>query len=122
MHTNFTSLLFAVLVIPLLGLSACSSEGHSQRYGMTTPNGFSSKVSEQTYNILLAEFYFQNEKYLLAAEHYLPVALNNTNPDIAQRATELALQSGDLDKALIAARRWSEMAPHSEKLQKYHAI
>ncbi|HMM76715.1 MAG TPA: tetratricopeptide repeat protein [Gammaproteobacteria bacterium] len=65
------------------------------------------------YKMLVAEFAGQREQLDLALDQYLTLARSTRNPDLAERATKIAVFSRDDDKALEAARLWVELRPSS---------
>lgn len=65
------------------------------------------------YHVLVAELAAQRNALDTAAEHYLQAAELSGNADLAENATRYALLSGDEDRALLAALRWSSLVPES---------
>ncbi|MCC7122431.1 MAG: tetratricopeptide repeat protein [Gammaproteobacteria bacterium] len=65
------------------------------------------------YKMLVAEFAGQREQLELALTQYLGLARSTRNPDLAERATKIAVFSRDDAKALEAARLWAELRPTS---------
>lgn len=65
------------------------------------------------YHVLVGEMAGQRNALDLAAFHYLEAAQLSQAPEIAESATRYALLAGDEDKALLAALRWSTLAPEA---------
>ncbi len=82
------------------------------------PNeGASGLTPELMYNIMLAEVAGQRGRLGVATDHYIAAARLSPDPDIAERATRIALYGRDDAKALDAARLWAARAPHSADAQ-----
>ncbi len=65
------------------------------------------------YYLLAGEIAGQRRQYGLAAQMYLKAAERSDDPQIAARATRVAIYAGDDALALRAARRWLELDPQS---------
>ncbi len=118
--------------LPLaLALAACSSTGPVPDAGQAE-SALVPYVSEQEvlavrevptppaaiegdplYKMLVAEFAGQREQLDLALDQYLTLARSTRNPDLAERATKIAVFSRDDAKALEAARLWVDLRPES---------
>lgn len=70
---------------------------------------------EILYHILVAEFAGRRQQVPVAVEYYRKAAEETRNPEIAERATHIALFSEDTQKALQAAELWIELDPDSEE-------
>jgi tetratricopeptide (TPR) repeat protein len=68
--------------------------------------------AELVYSYLTGEVAAQRGELGLAFRHYMHAATLAKDPYAAERATRIAVYLGDLDSALIAARRWVELAPN----------
>ena len=68
---------------------------------------------ELLYQYLLSEIASQRGQAELAAEASTDLARKTRDPRIAMRAAQLALQSGQMDKAVEAIRIWRELDPDS---------
>jgi tetratricopeptide (TPR) repeat protein len=68
---------------------------------------------ELLYQYLLSEIASQRGHPELAAEASADLAKKTRDPRIAMRAAQLALQSGQMDKAVEAVRAWREIDPDS---------
>ncbi|MEO1766966.1 tetratricopeptide repeat protein [Thiobacter aerophilum] len=65
------------------------------------------------YETLLAEIALQRGDARLATQAYLDLLARTRDYRIAERATQVALQSRLIDQALTAAKRWLELEPES---------
>lgn len=65
------------------------------------------------FKMLVAEFAGQREQLGLALTEYLALARSTRNPDLAERATKIAVFSRDDARALDAASLWVELKPAS---------
>lgn len=70
---------------------------------------------EVLYNVLAGEIAGQHEDFVTAARHYLGAALASDDPDIAERATQIALYAGDGELAGRAVERLIAIAPESRR-------
>jgi len=86
---------------------------------LISPDNFDER---QFYHALVAEFYNQANKPKLTLKHYLPIALESSDPILLKRVTEIATGSAQLKKALIAAEHWVELSPDSLDAQQYFAL
>ena len=78
-----------------------------------TPTPAAAIDDDPLYKMLVAEFAGQREQLPLALEQYLALARSTRNPDLAERATKIAVFSRDDARALEAARLWVELRPTS---------
>lgn len=67
------------------------------------------------YNVLAGEIAGQHEDYGTAARYYLEAALASEDPEIAERATQIALYAGNNEIAGRAVQRLIEIAPESRR-------
>lgn len=65
------------------------------------------------YHVLVAELASQRNAMEVAAFHYLEAAKLSSNPELAESATRHALLAGNEAQALLAALRWSSLAPEA---------
>ena len=72
-------------------------------------------------HVLAAEEALKSQDYQLAAREYRLAAEVSENADIARQATQVAYSYGLNDDALLAARRWAELAPESDEALIYLA-
>jgi tetratricopeptide (TPR) repeat protein len=63
------------------------------------------------FHVLAAEMAAQRGVLPTAAQHYFEAAQLSTKPDLAERATRIALVANDEALALAAAQRWIQLAP-----------
>jgi len=68
---------------------------------------------ELLYYLLAGELAGQRQEFDVAARMYLQAAERSDDPQIAARATRVAVYAGDDERALRAARRWLELDPRS---------
>jgi tetratricopeptide (TPR) repeat protein len=73
------------------------------------------EVREQAlllYHILAGEIGGYQNQLGQAVENYLEAITETNAPDVAKRATQIALFANDYASATVAARRWVELAPN----------
>lgn len=70
---------------------------------------------EILFNVLAGEIAGQHEDFAAAARYYLEAALESEDPEIAERATQIALYAGDKGAAGRAVQRLIEIAPESRR-------
>jgi tetratricopeptide (TPR) repeat protein len=68
--------------------------------------------ADQLFSLLAAELAVQAGDYDLASEYYLRAARLSRDPQVAERATRVALFARQRERALAAAERWLELAPY----------
>jgi len=111
------------LVISLL-LSACAHEPkqpesashfnpHEEQAGTTAPLPKIALTKDYLYDFLLSEIAKQRSQGAIAASSSLELAKKTRDPRIARRATQLAVESGQMDKAIEAIKIWQELEPNS---------
>lgn len=83
---------------------------------------FSSPLSYQMYNILAAEMYAHDGNPAQAALHYLAAAEQGKDPELAQRAAELAISAQDNQLASRALERWIKLDPQSHEAMQYRIL
>lgn len=83
---------------------------------------FSSPLSYQMYNILAAEMYARGGNPGQASLHYLAAAEQGNDPELAQRAAELAINARDNQLASRALKRWIKLDPKSAEAMQYSAL
>lgn len=69
--------------------------------------------SDLLYQLLMSEIASQRGQAALAAKGSSELAKKTRDPRIAMRATQLSLQSGEMDKAVESAKVWRETDPES---------
>lgn len=72
------------------------------------PRGF---TRENLYRLLVADLAGRQGDLDTALRGYMETAAETRDPRVAERAVRLALYGGDDEQALVAARRWLELAP-----------
>ncbi|MCG5516653.1 MULTISPECIES: tetratricopeptide repeat protein [unclassified Ectothiorhodospira] len=72
------------------------------RMGAPEDNG----QADLIYELLVGEIAGHMGELQVSLDHYLRAAGRSDDPDVAERATRIALFSGDPDKVLPAAQRW----------------
>lgn len=88
--------------IPQNAKDAAQKEGKGPRIALT---------EDVLYKILVAEIAGQRGRLDLAVKNYLELAHTIPDPQLAARATRVAVFAKQNDKALEAARLWVKMAP-----------
>jgi tetratricopeptide (TPR) repeat protein len=83
---------------------------------------FSSPLSYQVYNVLAAEMYARQGNTGQAALHYMAAAQQARDPKLAQRASELAVTSGDNVLSGRALALWAELDPKSAEARQYRVL
>lgn len=68
-------------------------------------------------HLLTAEMAMQRNMYQQALENYLLVAKSTNDPEVAQLATELALETQDVSSAMQAAEIWASSDPTNLQAQ-----
>ncbi len=112
----------ATLLLLVLYLAACASSGADQAGG-TEPSGAAPPTStdpvtvppdpsdEVAYKVWSAEVFGSEGEVEKAAAEYLAAALLSDDPEIARRATEVAISAHSWQAAAMAADRWVVLAP-----------
>ena len=73
-------------------------------------------------HLMLAEIALQRGEYHTAATEYVAAAKLASDPTLAQRATSVAFENGQITAAAAAARRWLELEPESVDAHRYLAV
>lgn len=114
---------FAIFLSTLVTVSvvSCSNNDFHSPFNQD-PARLQNTFSEQFYDVMAGELYgtVGDDKHSL--EHYFRVAMNNSDPKLAKRATQIASRSGQNNKALKVAQRWLELAPKSLEARQYLAL
>ena len=113
--------LFNLLIVFSLLLTACAQS--PQRPKPVAPPGPQAEAEpvlpnvelsdELMYEFLLTEIANQRGYKALAAEGSAVMARKTRDPRLARRAAQLAFESGDVNKSIIAFRQWQEIEPAS---------
>lgn len=115
---HFTSLTLAILV----GGCTLGNTTFADQQPADNVATFSSPQSYRMYNILAAEMYLRQGDMGQAALHYVAAAQESSEPEVAQRAAELAVNIGDEALSARALKRWVELAPDSFEARQYQAL
>ncbi|MCG5508842.1 tetratricopeptide repeat protein [Ectothiorhodospira lacustris] len=84
------------------------AEGH-----LLPLEGEGNGVSDLLYELLVGEIAGHQGELQVAVEHYLRAAQRTRNPEVAERATRIALFAGDPAAALPGAERWLALEPEN---------
>src|SRR5262245_51989908 len=100
-----------------LVLAGCASQ----------PTGGPSPKSEQqatdaNSHLMVAEIALQRGEYYSAATEYVAAARLASDPTLAQRATAVAFENGQMSIAMDGAKRWLELEPASVDAHRYMAV
>ncbi|MCG2634167.1 MAG: tetratricopeptide repeat protein [Gammaproteobacteria bacterium] len=87
-------------------IAAAPGPGHD--FGPAVSGGVE---AELMYQLLVGEIAGHEGQYDVSVEHYLVAARLTQDPELARRATKIALYSGDDQSALKAAEYWRELEP-----------
>ena len=124
---NITGRIAALTVIALVAACATTTSGPDGQRAPTTSVTIATETpvvsppvvresqltGDVLYKLLVAEIAGQRGKIDVALHNYLELAGRLNDPQIAERAARIAVFARNTDKALEAARRWVELAPHS---------
>lgn len=78
--------------------------------------------AQDLYQALIAELYNNLGEDNLAVDSYYELSISNKDPAIAKRVTELATATGQIAKALDAAKRWVELMPNDLEANQYLSL
>jgi len=115
----FSPILRFISLASLLLLTGCASLASSQDKALleqqqTRVNPLESQqdpLADSAYSLMVAEIALYQGDTALAVKHYLAVARQQNNPEIAERAVRVAVYGQDLEAAVEAAQRWIELDP-----------
>lgn len=108
-------LLTACAQVPTQPEAEIPGEGHEQEQeAHTAPLPNIELSDELLYQYLLSEVASQRGHDDLAADGSAALARKTRDPRVAMRAAQLAVQSGQMDKAIKALRLWREIEPDSQ--------
>jgi tetratricopeptide (TPR) repeat protein len=118
--------LLFLLPLFLVVLSACAQQPRApdSRSGEPVPGPLNDvevravpldedAAADLLYHLLVGEVAGQMGQLDLAVSHYVAAAMDSTDPEIAERATRIALFANRHEQALPAAQRWVSLAPRS---------
>ena len=120
---NYKKYPLVILLSALVTISTTSCSNNSSLSVFNKNSGrLNNTLSEQFYDVMAGELYGEigDDKHSL--EHYLRVAMENDDPKLAKRATQIASRSGQNTKALKVARRWLALEPTSLEARQYLAL
>ncbi|HFC92595.1 MAG TPA: tetratricopeptide repeat protein [Leucothrix mucor] len=122
-YMNYKKYPLAILLTALVTLNAVSCSNNDS-LSLLNPSSarLQDPLSEQFYNVMAGELYGEMGNDKLSLEHYLRVAMQNDDPSVAKRATQIASRSGQNSKAIKVARRWLKLAPKSLEARQYLAL
>ncbi len=119
--THFKYIIFSSLLFTACAQAPRQPEAHTHAHveppvqeeepAVVLPNVELSK--ELLYQYLLTEIASQRGLAGLAAEASVDLAMKTRDPRLAMRAAQLAIQSGQMDKAVDAIKVWREIEPDS---------
>ncbi len=102
--------------------SSRSASGESIESDLRTSHRPIERDSDIVYLLLAAELAGQRGQYDLALNNYLQVARRDSDPRVAERATQIALYLKDTNRALEAASLWAERDPKSVPARRVAAM
>ncbi len=123
----FMKWVLGVLIFVMLLTTACSSvQKSSSRPAIDTAStpveSFASDVAESElpstdpdvmYHVFSAEVLGAEGDFSAAAAEYLKAALISKDPEIAERATQVAVSAGQWQMVALASDRWATLEPES---------
>jgi tetratricopeptide (TPR) repeat protein len=101
-------ILTGLLALTLLGLTACTAAPHKVP---ASADATSSPQEEIMYRLLVAEIAGQRDRLDVSVANLTAVADQVNDPQVAERATRVAIYAKNYAAALNAAKRWSILAP-----------
>jgi len=117
--TQFKYIIFGVLLLTACAHAPNQTEAanppetseQQEEVAMALPNVELS--SELLYEYLVTEIAYQRGQTALAVQGSLDLARKTRDPRLAMRATHMAIQAGQMDKAIETLRLWLETDPTS---------
>lgn len=118
--------LLSILSIPAIVVGGCAAtSGGSPDYGMAAGNVIRSAEAASTrnqadlvYRMLLGEFAGRRGRSDVALQQYLVLAMEVSDPSLAERAVNIGLYAQRYQEALPAARRWVSLAPENTEARR----
>jgi tetratricopeptide (TPR) repeat protein len=101
------------LLIAVAGCATQPADGRAQDQ---------SDATDANSHLMVAEIALQRGEYHAAATEYVAAAELAPDPTLAQRATTVAFDNGQLTAAAAGARRWLELAPENIDAHRYLAV
>jgi tetratricopeptide (TPR) repeat protein len=100
-----------------LALTGCASQPASG----PSPKS-EQQATDANSHLMVAEIALQRGEYYSAATEYLAAARLASDPTLAQRATAVAFENGQMTIAMDGAKRWLELEPASVDAHRYMAV
>jgi tetratricopeptide (TPR) repeat protein len=100
-----------------LAIAGCSSQPSSP----DLPVGAESNTDANSH-LMVAEIALQRGEFPTAAAEYVAAAELTADPTLAQRATTVAFENGQITSAAAGARRWLELEPGNVDAHRYLAV
>jgi len=115
---------FLLILLFALCLQGCAAQGSgppaaAEEAGQAGEQALGSDQAQATYHLMLGELALERGYREEALREMLLAAEYGTDPEIASRATELAMSAGDVEAAERAARRWQYLDPGNFTAQRY---
>lgn len=79
--------------------------------GCATAPQSATRAGDADFHLVLAEIARERGQFAEAARHYRDAALVSTDPEVAERATQMAWQAEEFEIGLDSASRWQSLAP-----------
>ena len=108
--THLSPVALAVLCAGLIAGEAAFARGAEKR---EAPTGLATPEANAQYHVLAGELAAARHMPAMAADEFLKASMLVADPQLAARATGLALSANDETLALTAAKRWLEVEPTS---------
>ena len=118
---NYKKYLLATLVTALVTINMVSCSSNNSLFNQSSGR-LQDPLSEQFYHVMAGEMYGEMGNDKRSLEHYLRVAMQNNDPNVAKRATQIASRSGQNSKAIKIAQRWLKLNPKSLEARQYLAL
>ncbi len=110
--------LLSILSIPAIVVGGCAATSGELPEGIAAGNVIRSAEAASTrnhadlvYRMLLGEFAGRRGRSDVALQQYLVLAMEVSDPSLAERAVNIGLYAQRYQEALPAARRWVSLAP-----------
>ena len=116
---RFPRLLLLVAAVAMLAGCTAANPAPSESVATDAPDAEQSPATRNEldpdiiYRVLVGELAGQLGDWSLSLEHYLDAARMTRNARVAARAVKIAVMAQDDERALEAARLWSELEPSS---------
>lgn len=100
----------ALALLVLVGCATPSASTTPEPDGTASVSDAVDENSDAIFLVTAAELAGRDEDYEKAVEFYSKAAQVSDDPQVAQRATQIAVYAEDYDTALVNLRRWIELA------------